>query len=77
MWNRVAVPHGCHGRFETPVRFRDFADFEQRMKRPTFADHFIDETMLATTRAGCERHLGPDRADFNRPMHVRLLRRMG
>jgi len=64
-------------RFEMPVRFRDFADFEQRMMRPTFADHFIDETILATTRAAFELHVGPDGAGFNRPMHVRLLRRMG
>jgi SAM-dependent methyltransferase len=64
-------------RFEMPVRFRDFADFEQRMMRPTFADHLIDDTKLASTRAAFEPHVGPDGAHFNRPMHVRLLRRMG
>jgi len=71
-WTQVA-----ERRFEMPVRFRDFADFEQRLMRPTFADHFIDEIKLATTRAAFERHVGPDGAGFDRPMHVRLLRRMG
>ena len=76
MWNRVAVPHGCHGRFETPVRFRDFADFEQRMMRPTYADHRIDDFTLAAARAAFDPHCGADGARFTRPMHVRLLRRL-
>jgi len=71
-WTQVA-----ERRFEMPVRFRDFADFEQRMMRPTFADHLIDGTKLATTRAAFEPHVGPDGAHFNRPMRLRLLRRMG
>jgi len=72
VWSQVA-----ERRFEMPVRFRDFAEFEQRMMRPTFADHRIDQTKLATTRAAFEPHVGCDGARFNRPMHVRLLRRMG
>jgi len=71
-WAQVAERH-----FEMPVRFRDFADFEQRMMRPTFADHRIDEDKLAAARAVFEPHLGPDGARFTRPMHVRLLRRLG
>jgi len=62
-------------RFETPVHFADFADFERRMMRPTFADHAIDEERLARTAALYAPHQGPDGARFMRPMHVRLLRR--
>ena len=62
-------------RFEMPVRFKDFAAFEQRMMRPTFADHQIDEAKLAQVRAAFEPHCGPDGASFLRPMHARLLRR--
>ena len=69
-WQQVA-----ERRFEVPVRFADFADFEQRMMRPTFADHRIDEAMLATVRAAFAPHCGPDGARFTRPMHVRLLQR--
>lgn len=69
-WRAVA-----EHRFEIPVRFRDFADFEQRMMRPTFADHRIDDAMLARVRERYMPHQGPEGASFTRPMHVRLLRR--
>jgi SAM-dependent methyltransferase len=72
IWEQVA-----ERRFEMPVHFRDFADFEQRMMRPTFADHHIDDAKLAAVRAGFEPHLGADGARFARPMQVRLLRRLG
>lgn len=65
-------------RFDSPVSFHDFADFESRMMRPTFADHHIDDLMLARVRAAFEPHLGRggrSGAHFMRPMHVRLLRR--
>jgi SAM-dependent methyltransferase len=64
-------------RFEMPVKFRDFADFEQRMMRPTFADHRIDDAKLAAARAAFDPHCGSEGARFTRPMHVRLLRRPG
>jgi len=62
-------------RFEMPVHFRDFADFEQRMMRPTFADHRIDDAMLARVRERFAPHQGAKGASFTRPMHARLLRR--
>jgi SAM-dependent methyltransferase len=64
-------------RFEMPVSFADFASFEQRMMRPTFADHRIDDAKLAQVRAAFEPHRGPGGAHFVRPMHARLLRRRG
>jgi len=71
VWSQVA-----ERRFEMPAHFGDFADFEQRMVRPTYADHRIDDAALAVVRAAFEPHLGPDGAHFARPMHVRLLRRL-
>lgn len=64
-------------RFAVPVAFRDFADFEQRMMRPTYADHHLDEPTVNAVRAAFEPHLRADGARFIRPMHVRLLRRRG
>lgn len=64
-------------RFEMPVRFRDFAEFEQRMMRPTFADHRLDDAKVDAVRAAFAPHAGADGACFTRPMHVRLLRRAG
>ena len=69
-WEAVA-----ERRFEMPVRFVDFADFEQRIMRPTFADHRIDDAKLAQARAAFLPHQGEGGAHFSRPMHVRLLRR--
>jgi len=69
-WDAAAERH-----FAAPVRFRDFADFEQRMMRTTFADHAIDGPLLARVQAAFEPHMGPGGARFERPMHVRLLRR--
>ncbi len=71
-WEQVAVR-----RFEMPVHFRHFEDFEQRMMRPTFADHAIDDAKLAAVRRAFEPHCGTHGAHFKRPMHVRLLRRRG
>jgi len=61
--------------FEMPVRFRDFAEFEQRLMRPTFADHRIDDAKLAEVAAAFAPHLQADGAHFARPMHVRVLRK--
>lgn len=66
---------GPQRRFDMPVRFRDFADFEQRMMRPTFADHRIDDAMLARVAERYAPHQQPDGARFMRPMHVRVLHR--
>jgi hypothetical protein len=63
-------------RFEMPVRFRDFSDFEQRMMRPTYADHQLDDAKIASVRVVFERYCGDTGANFQRPMHVRLLRRV-
>lgn len=69
-WEQVA-----QRRFEMPVSFGDFADFEQRMMRPTFADHRIDDAKLAAVGAAFAPHMKADGAHFARPMHVRVLRR--
>ena len=70
LWEQVS-----ERRFEMPVRFRDFAEFEQRMMRPTFADHQLDDAKIAAVREVFMPHCGPEGARFTRPMHVRLLRR--
>ena len=70
VWEQVAEQF-----FEMPVSFMDFADFEQRMMRPTFADHRIDNAKLAEVSAAFVPHMKTDGAHFTRPMHVRVLRK--
>lgn len=61
--------------FETPVHYRDFAEFEQRMIGVTFVTHKLDATTLAAVRARFEPHMTADGAHFVRPMRVNLLRK--
>jgi SAM-dependent methyltransferase len=62
-------------RFDMPAKFRDFAEFEQRVMRPTFVEHRLDDELVARVRERFTSHLGPDGAAFTVPVHVRLLRR--
>ncbi len=68
LWKQVA-----ERRFDMPIRFDDFAEFERRMMRPTYAEHQIDDAKLAEVCAAFEPYVGANGAHFNRPMHVRLL----
>lgn len=61
-------------RFDVPVHYADFAEFERRMLGVTFMTHHVDDALLARIRARFELHLGAGGAHFTRPMHVRLLR---
>ncbi len=69
-WQGQAEHHSA-----MPVHYRDFDDFEQRQMRPTFADHRIDAALLQRVRQSYAPHQRHDGADFDRPMHLRLLRR--
>lgn len=61
--------------FETPVHYRDFAEFEQRMIGVTFVNHQLDTATLAAVRERFEPHMTADGAHFVRPMRINLLRR--
>lgn len=71
-WEQVA-----QRRFDMPVHFEDFAQFERRMMNPTFADHRIDAPLRERVAAAFAPHCTMEGAHFVRPMHVRLLRRVG
>lgn len=61
--------------FETPVHYRDFAEFEQRMIGVTFVNHRLDAATLAAVRERFEPHMTADGAHFVRPMRINLLRK--
>ena len=63
--------------FETPVHYRDFAEFEQRMIGVTYLTHQLDAATLQAVRARFEPHMSADGAHFVRPMRVNLLRKLG
>lgn len=64
-------------RFDMPVRFADFAEFERRMIDVSFAERRLDTAQREAVQARFATHQGADGARFVRPMHVRLLRRAG
>lgn len=64
-------------RFEMPVHFASFADFEERMLNVTYAERHMDEPTRQEIRQRFESHMGPHGVSLTRPMHVRLLRRPG
>ncbi len=66
---------GSERRFAQHARFKDWAEFSQRMLYPTFADHRVTPELEARVRAAFEPHMTAQGAHFIRPMHVRLLRR--
>lgn len=70
LWQAAQARH-----FEMPVFFADFASFEQRMMRPTYANHQIDDALHAAIRQRFESYQGPEGLSLTRPMHVRLLRK--
>jgi SAM-dependent methyltransferase len=62
--------------FDTPVSYRDFAEFEQRMIGVTFVNHRLDAAVLARVRERFEPNMTADGAHFMRPMRVNLLRKV-
>ncbi|HMN20631.1 MAG TPA: class I SAM-dependent methyltransferase [Ottowia sp.] len=64
-------------RFVVPVHYADYVDFERRMLDVSFAQRHFDAALRQRVRDAFEPHVGPDGADFSRPMHVRLLRKSG
>jgi len=61
--------------FRVPLRFADFATFEQRVIGATYRDHHLSPELLAEVRCRFEAHLGPDGAHFDQPLRLDLLRR--
>ncbi len=70
-WEQVAEVF-----FAMPVRYRDFAEFEQRLIAVTYLNHQLDTATLAAVRARFEPHMTADGAYFERPMRVNLLRKL-
>ncbi len=70
-WEQVAEVF-----FAMPVRYRDFAEFEQRLIAVTYLNHQLDAATLAAVRARFEPHMTADGAYFERPKRVNLLRKL-
>jgi len=61
--------------FDTPMRFADFAEYEQRVIGVTHSNHTLSPELLTTVRERFESHLGSDGVLFEMPIRVDLLQR--
>src|SRR3569623_1848424 len=60
--------------FNTRLRYREFADFEEKVLRVTHTDHRLSPEMYDKVRARFHSHMSKDGAQFLIPMRVDLLR---
>ena len=61
--------------FKTAVRYRDLAQFEEKVIGVTHTQHRLTAECLAAVRARFSAHIGPDGAEFLTPNRVDLLRK--
>jgi len=63
--------------FDTPLAFRDFDDFFQKIVKATHSEHTLAGEQLAEVKRRFARHATPQGVRFVRPMRVNLLRKRG
>lgn len=61
--------------FNSPMRFENFAEFEENTIRATHSYHTLDDALYALVKQRFEQHAGADGAQFWMPMRVDLLRK--
>ena len=61
--------------FNTPMRFKDFSEFENNTIKATHSEHKLDDKLYALVKQRFEQHMGDDGANFLMPMRVDLLQK--
>ena len=61
--------------FNSPMKFEDYTDFENKILKATHTHHNLDDELHALVKQRFERHVGEDGAHFLMPIRVDLLRR--
>ena len=61
--------------FNSPMRFEDFADFENKVLKATHTKHNLDNEAHSQVKGRFEKHIGKDGAHFRMPMRVDLLQK--
>lgn len=61
--------------FNSPMKFADFAEFENNTIKATHSQHSLDETLYQQVKQRFEQHIGDDGAHFLMPIRVDLLQR--
>ncbi|NOQ87385.1 MAG: methyltransferase domain-containing protein [Gammaproteobacteria bacterium] len=61
--------------FNSPMRFENFAEFEENTIKATHSYHTLDEKLYDLVKQRFEQHIGTDGAHFLMPMRVDLLQK--
>jgi len=61
--------------FNSPMRFADFAEFENNTINATHSQHSLDDNLYQQVKQRFEQHIGDDGAHFLMPIRVDLLQR--
>lgn len=61
--------------FNSPRRFEDFTEFENRILNATHTEHALDEKLYQQVKQQFEQHLADDGAHFLMPIRVDVLQR--
>lgn len=61
--------------FNSPMRFENFAEFENNTIKATHTEHELDETLYEMVKKRFEQHIGDDGAHFLMPIRVDLLQK--
>ena len=61
--------------FNSPMRFENFAEFEENTIRATHSFHTLDDALYDLVKQRFEQHVGVDGAQFWMPMRVDLLQK--
>ena len=61
--------------FNSPMKFENFTDFENKVLKVTHTNHALDEDLYSLVKQRFEEHEGDDGAHFLMPIRVDLLQR--
>lgn len=61
--------------FNSPMKFENFAEFENNTIKATHSDHKLDEELYGLVKLRFEQHIGDDGAHFLMPIRVDLLQK--
>ena len=61
--------------FNSPMKFENFAEFEDNTIKATHSDHKLDEKLYDLVKQRFKQHVGVDGAQFLMPMRVDLLQK--
>lgn len=62
--------------FNSPMKFENFAEFENNTIKATHSNHSLDEDLYLLVKQRFEQHIGNDGAHFLMPMRVDLLQKL-